>query len=356
MNASHPTQILSAHDVAALRIPYAARRVVREDVATLIEPPTSPQAGDVVLARVDEIGHHAQLELACGRRSRLFVGDRIMLVFGNRYAPDQFEARVPDTLRPCHMVAAGGIAAHMIKRHSRARMATRITPLGLLADRQGQALNLSRYALPLPCAKTQLPPVIAILGTSMNAGKTETATQLIKGLSRAGLRVGAAKVTGTGAGNDTGLMVDAGAMRVLDFGDAGMATTYLADLQAVERAFETLVHTLARDGADVIVLEVADGLYQRETHHLVNSDVFRGTVDSVLFAAGDAMGSAAGIAALQRAGLPVIAGSGLVTASPLGLEEAQRAHGLPMLDLEALSSASVAARIGVATAPLNCAA
>jgi molybdopterin-guanine dinucleotide biosynthesis protein len=353
MKTPLPVQLLSAAEVQTLRIPYAARRVAREDIATLVMPRRAPQAGDVLLARIDEIGQHAQLELAGGRKSRLFVGDRIVLVFGNRYAPDQYEARVPEAIRPCHMVAAGGIAAHMHKRHSRVRGATRITPMGLLGDRNGQTLNLSRYALPVPGAVTALPPVVAVLGTSMNAGKTETATQLIKGLSRAGLRVGAAKVTGTGAGNDTGLMTDAGAVRVLDFGDAGLATTYLADLEAVERCFEMLVHTLARERADVIVLEVADGLYQRETHHLITSEVFRSTVSSVLFAAGDAMGSAAGVAALRVAGLPVRAGSGLVTASPLGLEEAQRAHGLPMLDLEALSSATVAARLGLAPPALD---
>jgi hypothetical protein len=139
MKTPLPIQMLAAAEVQTLRIPYAARRVARDDIATLVVPRCAPQAGDVLLARVDEIGQHAQLELAGGRKSRLFVGDRIVLVFGNRYAPDQYEARVPETIRPCHMVAAGGIAAHMLKRHSRVRGATRITPMGLLGDRSGQA-------------------------------------------------------------------------------------------------------------------------------------------------------------------------------------------------------------------------
>ena len=45
-------------------------------------------------------------------------------------------------------------------------------------------------------------PVLIVAGTAMNAGKTTAAARLIKGLQRAGLRVGAAKVTGTGAGGD----------------------------------------------------------------------------------------------------------------------------------------------------------
>ena len=48
---------------------------------------------------------------------------------------------------------------------------------------------------------------------------------MVKGLTGAGYRVGAAKVTGTGAGGDLWLMRDHGAYEALDFTDAGMATT-----------------------------------------------------------------------------------------------------------------------------------
>src|SRR5262249_55987975 len=51
-----------------------------------------PQSGDVVLAAVGEIGQHKALELTTGRRSDLFPGDEMLLAYGSRYAPDQFEA------------------------------------------------------------------------------------------------------------------------------------------------------------------------------------------------------------------------------------------------------------------------
>lgn len=330
-----------------VRVPYAARRVKRSDMATLLTEPCRPMAGDLVLARIDGIGQHGHLELAAGRRSRLHVGDTVVLVYGNRYAPDQFEAEVPASLAPCHLVAAGGIAAEMLSRKSNVKAATRITPLGLVGDADGWRINVGRYALAAPRPVGHRPPVIAVLGTSMNAGKTESATQLIKGLARGGWRVGAAKVTGTGAPGDTGNFVDAGAMRVLDFVDAGLATTYLAPLEQIERVLVTLLDTLAHDGAEVIVIEIADGLLQRETRALIESTLFRARVDAVLFAAGDAMGAVAGVQMLRELGLPVRASTGCLTASPLAMREAAAGHGLPVLNLAALSASDIGARLGL---------
>ena len=44
------------------------------------------------------------------------------------YAPDQFEALVPDSLEACDLVAAGRIAASTVARHDKTRVPTRLTP------------------------------------------------------------------------------------------------------------------------------------------------------------------------------------------------------------------------------------
>lgn len=336
-----PVSILDSARVAGWKTPYATRRVPREAFRTLLTGEVLPSVGDLVLVRVERLGQHKHLELECGRRARLFPGDEIVLAYGHRYAPDQFEAEVPADVGPCHMVAAGGIAARVLSRHDRMMAPTRVLPLGVLADETGRPLNLARFALPSRALPPNRPITIAVLGTSMNAGKTETATHIIRGLKAAGLRVGAAKVTGTGAGGDAWSMRDAGAFEVLDFGDVGMPSTYLAAADAVEDGLCTLVAELTRSGAQAIVLEVADGVFQRETAALVESDTFRRAVDSVVFAAGDAMGSVGGIAWLRERRLPVVAAGGVVTASPLASREAARMIGVPLLSLEHLAAPSV---------------
>lgn len=348
MSATQIT-LLSASRAAALKTPYATRRVPRESFATIITD-QKPAVGDLVLVRVDKIGQHKNLELACGRRARLFPGDEIVLAYGNRYAPDQFEAEVPEDLGPCHMVAGGGIAARMISRHVRMAPATQIEPIGLIGDRNGRPINLADHALPSLPPPAQRPFTVAVVGTSMNAGKTETVTHTIRGLRNAGYAVGAAKVTGTGAGCDVWSMVDAGAMQVLDFGDAGLPSTYLASLEQCEKAMVTLVAHLAVGGAQAIVFEVADGLYQRETAMLLDSPLFRANVDAIIFAAGDAMGSACGVSWLRSRRLPVVAASGLLTASPLAMREAAEATGLPILGIDDLAAPTLAQLLGIATA------
>jgi hypothetical protein len=339
--------LLEAHRTAKLKTPYATRRVPLSAMATLLTENTAPQAGDLVLCRVDKLGQHRNIELANGRRARLFPGDEIVLAYGHRYAPDQFEAEVPGDLGPCHMVAAGGIAARVIAKHGKMKAATQIKPLGLVGDRTGHVLNLADFALEKTHFDYNHVPTFAVVGTSMNAGKTETCTHIIRGLVNAGLRVGAAKVTGTGAGCDAWSMLDAGAALVLDFGDAGLPSTYLASAAQIDEVFVALTRHLYRSGVDVVVLEVADGIFQRETTMLLDSPRFARAVDGIVFAAGDAMGSSAGVQWLQQRGLPVVAASGLLTASPLAIREARAAHSLPVLDLDDLSSAGIAEVLAV---------
>ncbi|MGH2570567.1 MAG: DUF1611 domain-containing protein [bacterium] len=303
--------------------------------------------GDLVLARVDGLGHHRELQLASGRRKTLFEGDEIVVAYGNRYAPNQFEAVVPDTIGPCQLVAGGGVAAKAVSWHSRIMKGpTQITPIGLLAGATGARANLRDYAVQsVPRMGLPDATIVAVVGTSMDSGKTQTAAFVVRGLTRAGIRAGFAKVTGTGAGGDTWLLRDAGADPVLDFTDAGHVSTYLLPEAEVERTFVTLVAHLAASGVDAIVLEIADGLFQRETAALLRSPVFHELVGGVLFAAQDSLGAAAGASWLRGESVPVVGLSGVLTAAPLQREEAAGATGLPLYSREELSQPSIAMSI-----------
>lgn len=85
-----------------------------------------PHAGDLVLARVVKIGQHPRIELPDGRRSHLYIGDEVIVCYGARYAPDQFESHVPKEMGPCDLVAAGGLASRLgNKMRDAARLARR---------------------------------------------------------------------------------------------------------------------------------------------------------------------------------------------------------------------------------------
>ena len=327
---------------------FVTRKVAIGD-ASHIEARSShrPQSGDLIVARVEKISQHTRIQLNNSRRSLLYPGDKVVVAYGNRYAPDQFEAEIPSSLDRCHLVAAGGIAARAVSKHDRVKRPTTIRPEGFVVDGEGEVLNLRRYGLsPLSRRGLRKKPVIAVLGTSMNSGKTTTAAALVRGLSAAGYRVAAVKATGTGSGNDVWSYADAGAALTLDFTDAGYPSTYRIPSLEIEACFERLLtRARADEGVDVTVVEIADGLLHVETSDLVNSVAFRREVKHVVFAAGEAMGALAGVERLRQAGIKPLALSGLLTASSLAASEAQAYSGVPVLTKAELEAPSIAKRV-----------
>lgn len=327
---------------------FTTRRVSRDTAKTLLPLEGAPLPGDLVLATVDFLGQHPGLQLPNGRRKQLFPGDEIVVAYGNRYASNQFEAVVPETLGPCHLVAGGGIASRAVSWHVSMRKGpTLITPVGLLGDLNNRRINLSDHALsPINEISTPLPTAIAVVGTGMDSGKTQSCAFLVRGLIAAGLRVGYAKITGTGAGGDTWLLTDAGAYPVLDFTDAGMATTYMISIEQLELLLMTLMGHLARENVDAMVLEIADGVIQQETAALLKSPVFASLVAGIVMASQDSMGASAGVHFLKNnAKPPVLAISGIISAAPLQVREATTALKLPVYDREGLATAENAVSI-----------
>ncbi len=326
---------LSKKRLKQAKAAYNVRNIPLEITRSLLKgDDIQPDAGDLVLARVVNIGQHQRIELGCGRRAGLYIDDEIIVCYGARYAPDQFEAYVPQSLAACHLVAAGGIAAECANRHNRIKPATEILPLGLLVDAEGNRINIRDWSLKSLSTKKQRPPTVAVFGTSMNAGKTTTAAGVVHRLKTKGLNVAAAKITGTGAGGDRWKLVDAGADIFLDFTDAGLSSTFGIPLQQLESIFSCLMDNLCQTQPDVIVLEIADGLYQRETANILNSEVFKTSVDGVIFAAREALGAEQGAFVLRKKGYSLLAISGAINASPLAKREAENALDLPLFTPE----------------------
>jgi molybdopterin-guanine dinucleotide biosynthesis protein len=346
-----PQRLLAAKYAYTTR--YVERAVAREPRGYLLhaEPDQGPRPGDVVLAEVVRLGQHKRLESPVSRRAQMYPGDEIVVAYGHRYAPDQFEAEVPDDLGEAHLVAAGGVVGLVTATKDGLEEPTVVQPLGLLHHAEGR-LSLADLAplspmspldLVAPSARRcQRPRVVALVGTSMNSGKSTALACLVRGLTRAGMRVAAGKATGTGAGGDPGMFRDAGASRVLDFTDFGYASTYRLEHPDVRAVFASLVCELAGSGVDAVVVEVADGAYQAETARLLADPVFTEYVDQVVFTAGDALSAVAGVQAVRRHGIEVCAVSGRLTSAPLATREARAALDVPVVDTPDLCEPEVA--------------
>lgn len=321
---------------------FSTRRVPLSAIKGIIDHPYQPRVGDVVLARVETIGRLQRIELPCGRRSRLYEGDEVLVTYGNRYAPDAYEALLPRNLDRCDLAAAGGLAANVVATNQRfadeEQPPTSLIPIGVCVDRDGRPINLARYGMEPKRGVLIDAPVIAVFGASMNAGKTTTAAGLIRGLAQQGLSVGAAKITGTCSGGDLWKFLDAGCHRAYDFTDAGMTTTYKERVTCIVAAAQSLVAELEADGCDAIVIEIADGIHQAETAALLEDQTMRMIVDHWVYAADSSSAVRMGLQIADEIGLPLRCISGSVTASPLAVREASNFGEVPLLGLEELEA------------------
>jgi hypothetical protein len=125
-----------------------------------------------------------------------------------------------------------------------------------------------------------------------------------------------------------------------------MASTYLARIEDLEQGMETLLATITAKAVDAILVEIADGVLQRETAALLQSDTFNRCIDAVMLAAQDSMGAMAGVDWLRRhCARPVLAISGVLSGSPLQEMEAKTATGLEVFSREGLADPARAMKL-----------
>ena len=137
-------------------------------------------------------------------------------------------------------------------------------------------------------------------------------------------------------------MEDCGAARAADFSFRGYPSTYMVDEDDLLTIFWSLQR---RHGAlkGYWVVELADGILQRETAMLLRSREVTTRIHKLVFCAHDALGAIGGLDILRKAsGLVPDAVSGLCSSSPLAIEELRSHVDIPCLeslgrDLEAMA-------------------
>jgi molybdopterin-guanine dinucleotide biosynthesis protein len=345
-----PTGTCIGTTAAGSKWSFAARHAAPGDAVRLDTNLVAARSGDLVLAEVTRVGNHKRLQLADGRFSPLWPGDRIVVACADRYAVDQFHGLARLSEEGADLLAGGGIAGEIVSRNDRVSSGTRLAVLGRLADGEGVPLNVDRYALP-PAVPGRPGLVIAVLGTGMNAGKTAACAGLVNGFARLGRRVAAIKATGTGSFGDLWEYDAAGAARVLDFTDVGMASTYRQPPERIVAGLDQLLAHAAN--CDVAVVELADGVSQVETAALLSRRDVVARFDGAILAVPEAMAARGGLSWLAERGIAPLALTGLITRAPLAAEEAAEATGLPVLCRMTLADPATASALEARLADLD---
>ena len=172
------------------------------------------------------------------------------------------------------------------------------------------------------------------------------AGSLARALSRANFSVAAGKITGTAAGKDGRFYEACGARPVLDFTSAGYPSTYMLSLEELLGVYDSILGNLRASNPDYIILEIADGIFQRETRMLLESAEFRRSADHVFFAAGDSLSAESGVRLVREYGLPLRATAGSITRSPLASREAEEALNIPCMSIDRIMDGTLKEVLG----------
>lgn len=296
-----------------------------------------PEAGDVVYGKVSRIGQHSTLENVSGRIHAIHNGSKSIFVFGNRYAPDYYEGFVPkECFREVDLLARSGIIGEIRTKNTLIKDPTKVDILGYVCTGDGQVLNTTQFPLIAPKTRTKKTPrsqMILVCGTAMNSGKSMAAVACCWVLASLGYNVRASKVTGTASLKDILHMNDAGATHYTDFTLLGHPSTYMLDKEDLLDVFNVLDLKYANNPKNFWVVELADGIIQRETGMLLKSDEVRSRIHRLIFCANDAFGAIGGLKILdEQYGLKPDAISGVCSSSPLHIRELSSFTDIPVFN------------------------
>lgn len=329
-------------------LPSSAFTVNRKQVKRYVFIDKKPAAGDLVYGTISHIGEHASLENKEGRLHKLGHGSRAVFVFGNRYAPNYYEGVVPENMTTeADLLARSGMVGTVRSRSTMVKDPTRVRLKGFVIDEKGEIINTTRFSLIKPKKKkksARRAKMILVVGTSMNCGKSTAATACCWALAAMGYCVRASKVTGTASLKDILHMEDSGASPVSDFTHMGHPSTYLLERDELLKVFNDLDLKYANNPSNYWVVELADGLLQRETAMLLEAEDVRKRIHKLIFCANDALGAIGGLDLLTgKMGLEPDAVSGVCSSSPLMLSEISRVVDVPVFNsmerkLDVLSS------------------
>ncbi|KAF7587250.1 hypothetical protein BBP40_007511 [Aspergillus hancockii] len=135
---------------------------------------------------------------------------------------------------------------------------SKVRLLGLLCYADGQVAKAQDFAKDLPSADT-LKPVIIVVGSKSDVGKTTVCIDLLKSLAAAGRQVGVAKASGTAQRMEIEELA-VHANEGLDTADAGMPTTYPPSQESDKWAESTHQKSLLAVESNLWALSVANEL------------------------------------------------------------------------------------------------
>ena len=299
----------------------------------------APEIGDVIYGQIIRIGQHSKIENKNGRLHNLYDGLKTIFVFGNRYATDYYEGIIPDSFQPeIDMISRSGVICKTVNKNTNIKDPTIIKILGYVLNENEEIVNTRKHFLSKNNRKKdnkdkERAKLILNIGTSMNAGKSMTAATCCRCLKAANYSVMGSKITGTASLKDILNMQDSGAETINDFTFLGFPSTYLLEEKDLLDIFKYIENKCDSSSYKYWIVEIADGVIQRETAILLKNETIRKRIHKLILSTPDCFSAIGGTKVLkEKFDLVPDAISGVCSSSPLGVIELKSILNIPVFD------------------------
>ena len=253
------------------------------------------EIGSIVAVKVISVNqNYNKLELSSGRNVELSEGDIVIGALGNRLASTGMCGYVPEELNKfdkINLLNLGGVIGLSKDHNVLMGSATECELLGSLLGKSNKALNLKDFTKVKKDLTSINKPLVAVLGTGIDSGKTTVTSFLIKSLSNYIDKICACKLAGTASQKDLYSYEDSGANKVLDFVDYGLPSTCLIDQEQVIESSVSIVNEAVKEN-DIVFVELGDGYHgQYGTKEIIENKQISENIKIIVICAYDVSGA-----------------------------------------------------------------
>lgn len=313
------------------KIPSVVRRLglgPEVDISEMI----SPEEGAVIVVEaLEDQGTNNVLDFASGRLGRLVEGDIIPGALGKRRALREYSGDIPTSLKPgdvLYLTCESAVFGEIKGMNEAWGKPMQVRVLGSVV-REGKQLNIRDAAVEWQDKLETSAPIVAVVGTCMDVGKTTAICKLVRYFKRKGLKVAAAKLAGVAFSQDPLKITDAGANPVLDFVDGGLPST-CGDLDNVIRAALGVLKQINESAPDLIIAEFGDGIIgEYNVEHMLRHPDIQKHIRATIVAAGDIVAAWGAREIMNQYGLPITLITGPAVNNETGATFVEKRLGIP---------------------------
>jgi hypothetical protein len=262
-------------------------------------------------------------EACSGRAMTLVPGDVFLATPAHRESTRWVVGAIPAggliAGRTYWLLADSGLVGALIGDSPREKMHLgQVKYLGAVCDGDGRILNIRQFAARVEGTFTDhRAPVVLLLGTSAEVGKTTAGIAVLRALRKRKSRtIVALKATGTSSLAEVNTYRDFGAAHAFDCVDVGLPTTYPSGRKGIARSFDQALDNCLSLPADAVLVECGGDMLGANVPVFLERLKRRRRRLKIILATADVFGALGAQRMLKEMGLAVTLITGPCTDTP----------------------------------------